>query len=188
MPQRRLIFASRTRLALRRVSRLLVVLAAFAFVALLVYGLSTKAANTSIDDALHRGETQPAPGFELRVLAQGRAASPRWVSGARDGRVDLDELRGTPVAVNFWASWCDPCRAEASRLERHWRTAKRRGVLFIGLNQQDAREDARDFLTTIGLWFPQVRDAGNDTARAWGVTGYSRDVLHRRAGAASSPT
>jgi cytochrome c biogenesis protein CcmG/thiol:disulfide interchange protein DsbE len=80
----------------------------------------------------------------------------------------LDELGG-PVVLNFWASWCDPCRAEAKVLERGHKGAD--GVLFLGLDTQDAREDARDFIDQFGLTFPHVRDPGNATQRAWGVTG-----------------
>ena len=171
MSPRRRIFISQARLRARGALRLLVVIAALAFVVLLVYGLSTKAANTSIDDALSRGQAQRAPGFELERFRNGEVRTAPWTSAAADGRVSLAELRGTPLVINFWASWCDPCRAEAPRLERAWRSAKARGVLFVGLNQQDTREDARDFIRTFGLTFPHVRDGGNDTARTWGVTG-----------------
>jgi len=54
-------------------------------------------------------------------------------------------------------------------LERAWKAQD--GVLFVGLDAQDAREDARDFIGQFGLTFPHVRDSGNDTQRAWGVTG-----------------
>ena len=85
--------------------------------------------------------------------------------------MSLRELRGTPLVLNFWASWCDPCRAEAKVLERAWKQQSAGDVLFLGLDAQDAREDARDFIAQFGLTFPHVRDPGNDTQRAWGVTG-----------------
>lgn len=146
---------------------------ALAFAALLAYGLTTKASDASLDEALSRGEALPAPGFDLPALASGRPGklTRRWQGAAADGQVRLEELRGTPVALNFWASWCDPCRAEAGELERGWRTAERQGVLFVGLNQQDVREEARDFLSQFSISFPQVRERTKETARAWGVTG-----------------
>ena len=153
----------------RRTLRGAGILAAIAFVALLAYGLTTKSTNTTIDDALSRGEAVPAPGFTLSTLADGRDPVAAWTKAAADGEVALRELRGTPLVLNFWASWCDPCRAEAKRLETAWK--QQSGVLFLGLDAQDAREDAGDFISQFGLTFPHVRDPGNDTQRAWGVTG-----------------
>ena len=160
-----------TRSPARRALRIAGVLAAVAFVALLAYGLTTKATNSTIDDALSRGESVPAPGFTLSSLAEGREAGDAWAKAASDGDVSLSELRGTPLVLNFWASWCDPCRAEAKVLEKAWKQQSGSDVLFLGLDAQDAREDARDFISQFGLTFPHVRDPGNDTQRAWGVTG-----------------
>ena len=160
-----------TRSPARRALRIAGVLAAVAFVALLAYGLTTKATNSTIDDALSRGESVPAPGFTLSSLAEGRDAGDAWAKAASDGDVSLSELRGTPLVLNFWASWCDPCRAEAKVLEKAWKQQSGNDVLFLGLDAQDAREDARDFISQFGLTFPHVRDPGNDTQRAWGVTG-----------------
>ena len=160
-----------TRSPARRALRIAGVLAAVAFVALLAYGLTTKATNSTIDDALSRGESVAAPGFTLSSLAEGRDAGDAWAKAASDGDVSLSELRGTPLVLNFWASWCDPCRAEAKVLEKAWKQQSGSDVLFLGLDAQDAREDARDFIGQFGLTFPHVRDPGNDTQRAWGVTG-----------------
>jgi cytochrome c biogenesis protein CcmG/thiol:disulfide interchange protein DsbE len=144
------------------------------FIALLVYGLSTKSPRTDIDDMLARAEPVPAPDFELPVLERGSLGPvlERRLRGAlADGRVALDELRGTPVVLNFWASWCVPCREEAPTLERGWRRSRPAGVLFLGLNMQDLTGDARAFIREFDNTYLNVRDQSNGVARDWGVTG-----------------
>jgi cytochrome c biogenesis protein CcmG/thiol:disulfide interchange protein DsbE len=144
------------------------------FIALLVYGLSTKSPRTDIDEALARAEPVPAPDFELPVLERGSLGSllaRRLRPALADGRVALDELRGTPVVLNFWASWCVPCREEAPTLERAWRRARGVGVLFLGLNMQDLTGDARAFIREFDNSYLNVRDQSNGVARDWGVTG-----------------
>lgn len=140
----------------------------------LTYGLVADAPQPTIDDALAQSEAVEAPGFELPSLQKGTLGPLlyRKVSPAlADRRVALEELRGTPVAVNFWASWCDPCREEAPLLERTWRKAHDRGVLFVGLNQQDFVDDARRFLREFDTSYLNVRDSGNEVARRWGLVG-----------------
>jgi cytochrome c biogenesis protein CcmG/thiol:disulfide interchange protein DsbE len=156
-------------------ARAIGVILAAGFVALLGYGLLTQAPDATIDDRLARAQTAPAPGFDLEVLSRGKLG-PRLTDALRaplsDGRLALSELRGTPAVVNFWASWCVPCREEAPVLERTWRQdARPRGVLFVGLNMQDVREDARAFLDEFGISYLNVRDRGKTVAPRWGVTG-----------------
>jgi peroxiredoxin len=61
------------------------------------------------------------------------------------GRYDLTQDRGQVVVVNFWGSWCAPCRAEADDLERTYQATKASGVRFLGINVQDGRDKARAF-------------------------------------------
>jgi cytochrome c biogenesis protein CcmG/thiol:disulfide interchange protein DsbE len=160
--------------AFRYLSRVLALVALALFVALLVYGVLSKSADTTIDSSLADAKAPPAPGFELEVLERGNAGeplAPQVRTAAADERIALAELRGLPVVLNFWASWCPPCRDEAPRLERRWRTARADGVLFLGLDMQDLSGEARDFIREFRVSYPNVRDRGDDVAREWGVTG-----------------
>lgn len=165
--------------------RVLGILAAVGFVLLLVFGLVAKSPNTSIDDALAKANAIAAPGFTLDVLERGRPpARLRGVSAraTADGRVSLSELRGTPVVLNLWASWCDPCRVEAPVLERAARRAGRQGVAFVGLDMQDASGDAREFLRRFRISYLNVRDTGKATARSYGATGIPETFFISRRG------
>lgn len=167
-----------------RIWRALTALIALAFIGLLAYGLFTQASDTTIDDALAARRAVEPPGFQLAVLTDGRPGplSAPWQRAAKDGQVALGELRGTPVVLNFWASWCIPCREEAPLLQRGWKSAQREGVLFLGLDMQDTREDAFAFIEGFDQDYPHVRDPTKDTARSWGATGIPETYFLSRQG------
>lgn len=153
----------------------LIAAAASALVGLLAYGVLAQSPNRSIDAALGRGQSAPAPGFRLAMLSHG-SLDGRFapaVAHALAGRsLSLQELRGTPIVLNIWASWCVPCQQEASTLERAWRRlARARGVLFLGLDQQDADVDAQQFIRRYAIDYPNIHDPSNDVPRAYGATG-----------------
>ena len=154
--------------------RLVLVGVAVLFVALLAYGVLSKAPDGAIDESLARGEPATSPGLELPVLQEGdpgQQLAPIVERAVADGSVSLDELRGTPVVLNFWASWCEPCRTEAEVLEGGWERARDEQTLFLGLNMQDLTDDARGFASELGIAYPNVRDESNAVALDWGVTG-----------------
>ena len=159
---------------LRALSRLVAVGLLVLFLVLLAYGLAKKSPDDTIDSRLAEGQSAPAPGFALELLTGSQTPAglrERIEPAAGDGELSLDELRGVPVVLNFWASWCDPCAEEAPVLERGWQRWKRRGVLFLGLDMQDLRGDARAFLSDHGITYPSVRDPGKKTSRRYGATG-----------------
>lgn len=154
--------------------RAVVVLVALAFVSLLGFGLIARAPDGRIDEALAKGGAPDAPGFDLAVLEAGQPPERlrRGLEQATaDGRVRLAELHGTPLVLNFWASWCPPCREEAPVLERVWREAGRSGVLFVGLDMEDVRDDARAFLREFRSTYPNIREGAKATSRRYGATG-----------------
>lgn len=170
---------------LRYSGRIVAVAFAGLFIALLAFGLLSQASDTTIDDALANAESPRPPGFELDVLDRGKlpdALALRVRRAAADGQIDPAELRGVPVVLNFWASWCIPCREEAPLLQAAWERHGERGVLMLGLNMQDVQDDARDFISEFGQTFPHVRDPDNGTARDWGVTGLPETFFLRRDG------
>jgi cytochrome c biogenesis protein CcmG/thiol:disulfide interchange protein DsbE len=155
------------------------------FIALLVYGLESRGPDDAIDDALAEGRAPTAPAFTLEVLDEGRIpASLRGPLGGAltDGRVSLSELRGTPLVLNLWASWCTPCREEAPRLQEGWERWGRRGVAYLGLNIQDLRGDARAFARKFGITHPSVRDARRGVADSYGATGIPESFFVDRRG------
>jgi cytochrome c biogenesis protein CcmG/thiol:disulfide interchange protein DsbE len=118
--------------------------------------------------AANRGDRPQAPEFSLERLD-------------RDGRLVLSSLAGKAVVVNFWASWCTPCKEEAPFLEQVWRENRDRGLVVVGYDAKDFRADARRFAKRFGLTFPLVFDGPGDALEDWGVTGFPETfVLDRR--------
>ncbi len=159
---------------LRLVVRGLGLAAAIGLIALLVYGVLAKSPDTSIDDSLAQNQPIRAPSYRLKVLRHGRLGvrlERRLAPALADGSVSPTELRGVPYMLNIWASWCVPCREEAPELVRAWRRARPRGVLFVGLNMQDATQDAGDFMNHFGIDYLNIRDPTNETAHRYGATG-----------------
>lgn len=166
----------RSRLAAARwIVRGLAVTVPVTFVALLAYGVMAQAPNTTIDDNLSRGHAVVAPSFRLAVLERGSLGpvlAPRLARVFDRPAVALSDLRGTPIVLNIWASWCVPCQQEAPTLERAWsQQARPRGVLFLGLDMQDVTTDGQTFMRHYGVDYPNIRDPGNDIPRAYGATG-----------------
>ncbi|MFJ8819984.1 TlpA family protein disulfide reductase [Amycolatopsis thermoflava] len=114
---------------------------------------------------------KPAPDFTLPYLE-------------RDGELALNSLRGRIVVVNFWASWCVPCRSEQSVLTAAADTYADSGVTFVGISYQDQRRPAVDFLNELGRGrqYQYVTDPGSRTAMDFGVYGIPETFFIDRSG------
>ena len=136
---------------------------------LLAYGVASEEPDHSIDDAIQRGERDPAPEIELPPLAGGPERS-------------LSDWRGKVVLLNYWASWCEPCRRESPLLERWHRRIAKRGGTVLGIDVLDVTNDANDFIDQYGLSYPQLRDKDGSTQEDFGVVAYPETFVIDRAG------
>ena len=136
-----------------RIVALVVGVAMVALLALMIWGIGKRAEGTVGSVPV---TVRPAPTFSLTLL---------------DGKpFDLSAVRGKPVLINFWASWCIPCEEEAAVLERGSRAYKDR-VVFIGVNVQDTDPLARDFLRRFGVTYPNGQDTTGAIAVDYGMSG-----------------
>lgn len=88
------------------------------------------------------------------------------------GTLSLADLRGQGVVMNFFASWCTPCRLEAHDLEATYRKYRARGIVFLGVDlQQDDWDDARDFLEKFGITYPAIRDVNGEIGQKFQLVG-----------------
>lgn len=88
-----------------------------------------------------------------------------------EGPISTQKLRGKPVVINFFASWCISCRIEARILQRTWEEFRNEGLIVLGITYQDAAEDSLDFMERFGLTYPVARDPNLEVAFQFGVLG-----------------
>ena len=111
----------------------------------------------------------------LRKVQAGPVESgmaPDFTLTSFDGRtLTLSELRGQVVIINFWASWCPPCREEAAYLEQTWRKYKDKGVIFIGVDWVDTEKEALAYMDEFDLTYFNGPDIGTRIAQAYNIQG-----------------
>jgi cytochrome c biogenesis protein CcmG/thiol:disulfide interchange protein DsbE len=135
-----------------------VVIAVIAVIGLLGFGLLSKG-----EASLSLGDT--APDKRLAVLGG-------------QGMGEIADYRGKWVLVNFWASWCEPCRSESPTLEGFDKEHSKDNFTVLGINLYDSTEDALDFIRRYGLTYPQLRESGGDDRKdAYGMTGFPESFL-----------
>ncbi len=115
-------------------------------------------------------------GFGLLRAQQGPigvgAAVPDFRLTTYDGQViEAAGLRGQVLVINFWASWCDPCKEEAAALEQAWQEYRDRGVVFLGVNYVDTEPEARAYLAEFGVSYPNGPDLGTRISQAFRIRG-----------------
>jgi cytochrome c biogenesis protein CcmG/thiol:disulfide interchange protein DsbE len=139
----------------RKSALAIAVLMAFGFLALLVWGMLNKEPITGLSGI--KMVNRPAPDFSLTSF--------------KGTTISLQSLQGKPVVLNFWASWCPPCRVEARLLERTWRAYKNRGLIFIGVNIQDRKKDALNYIREFNITYPNGPDPTGEISIDYGVSG-----------------
>lgn len=114
-------------------------------------------------------------GIALLQRSQGQptsGAAPDFTVTTLDGaQIRLADLKGRVVVLNFWASWCGPCRDEAEVLEDIWKRYQNRGVVVLGIAYTDTERNARAFIDEFSQTYPNALDIGTRVSELYNITG-----------------
>ena len=120
-------------------------------------------------------------------LASGTA--PEFELQTFDGKVlKLSELRGKPIVLNFWASWCIQCRDEAAELQAAWATYRDQGLMVLGVDYVDTEAEAKKYMAEFKITYPNGMDIGTRISKAYRITGVPETYFITREGKLLSGT
>jgi DsbE subfamily thiol:disulfide oxidoreductase len=119
--------------------------------------------------AVAQADDRPAPDFRLPAL-----------DGS--GEIAMSDFRGDVVVLNFWATWCGPCRREAPGLQSTWEADRDQGVQFLGVNYRDDRAAARAYGREFGITYPSVFDPAGELAFSYELVGLPTTFIIDRDG------
>lgn len=146
-----------------------VFIAVAALLALLTYGVVVKQGGNEYDNAVAEGQRLPATVREVRVLDS-------------DETTSLADYRGKVVLLNFWASWCEPCKDESPAIERAYNKYKDQGFVVLGADVDDLSEDAKEFIAENNLTYPILRYSSTDATKDFGTKRMPESFVIDRAG------
>ncbi len=140
-------------------------------IALLVFGVTNQGANTSIEASIARGQLPIVPNATMSLPVLGSSASER-----------IEELRGKVVVLNVFASWCQPCQAEAPVLEHAQLQIERRDATVLGVTYLDTSTASEQFVHQWHLTYPVVRDVDGNFVHGLGTDGVPETFVIDRQG------
>ncbi|MFY9488448.1 MAG: TlpA disulfide reductase family protein [Solirubrobacterales bacterium] len=146
-----------------------VVVVVAALLALLIYGVVEKNGGGRLDDAVAEGRRELAPVREVRKLGSNQLTS-------------IAEHRGKVVVLNFWASWCEPCKEEAPAIERAYQKYKDDGMIVIGADVDDLTKDAQQFVREFKITYPIIRYGSAHATDDFGATRFPETFVIDRKG------
>jgi cytochrome c biogenesis protein CcmG/thiol:disulfide interchange protein DsbE len=145
--------------------------AAVLLLALLVFGVAHQGTSSSIDAMVARGVRPLAPNANMALPVLGSDVDARLAS-----------FRGKVVVLNVFASWCDPCQAEAPVLEHAERTIAGRDATVLGVTYLDTSSDSEKFMRQWHLTYPVIRDISGNFIRSYGTTAVPETFVIDRSG------